>query len=130
VRVLVVEDEVMLAAAVARSLRHQGIAVDFAFDGAGALAKVANNRYEVIVVDRDLPGMHGDQVCRRLATQGGAGRILLLTAAGSADDRVEGLIEGLDLGADDYLDKPFAFSELLARVRALGGAATSRSRRC
>jgi DNA-binding response OmpR family regulator len=116
VRVLLVEDEVVLAAAIARGLRHQGIAVDFAHDGAAALEKAAVNRYEVIVLDRDLPEVHGDQVCRKLVAEGGAGRILMLTAAGTVQDRVE----GLDLGADDYLGKPFAFSELLARVRALG----------
>jgi DNA-binding response OmpR family regulator len=115
-RVLVVEDEVVLAEAVARGLRHQGVAVDVAFDGADALDKAAVNRYDVIVLDRDLPGVHGDQVCRKLAAEGGPGRILMLTAAGGVDDRVE----GLDLGADDYLGKPFAFTELVARIRALG----------
>jgi DNA-binding response OmpR family regulator len=115
-RVLVVEDEQVLANAVARGLRHQGMAVDVAFDGADALAKATVNRYEVLVLDRDLPGVHGDEVCRRLATQGASTRILMLTAAGTVDDRVQ----GLDLGADDYLGKPFAFSELVARVRALG----------
>src|SRR6266542_3439227 len=116
VRVLVVEDEVVLAEAIARGLRHQGLAVDLAFDGAEALEKAAVNHYEVLVLDRDLPEVHGDQVCRQLASQGGSTRILMLTAAGTVDDRVE----GLNLGADDYLGKPFAFSELLARVRALG----------
>ena len=115
-RVLVVEDEQVLAEAVARGLRRQGMAVDLAFDGADALDKATVNRYDVIVLDRDLPGVHGDQVCRRLATQGASTRILMLTAAGTIEDRVQ----GLDLGADDYLPKPFAFSELLARVRALG----------
>jgi DNA-binding response OmpR family regulator len=116
VRVLLVEDEVVLAEAIARGLRHQGIAVDLAFDGAAALDKAAVNHYQVLVLDRDLPEVHGDEVCRRLAADGRAGRILMLTAAGTVDDRVE----GLNLGADDYLGKPFAFSELLARVRALG----------
>jgi DNA-binding response OmpR family regulator len=116
VRVLVVEDEVVLAEAIARGLRHQGIAVDLAFDGADALDKAAVNHYQVIVLDRDLPGVHGDEVCRRLVAERSPGRILMLTAAGTVDDRVE----GLDLGADDYLGKPFAFSELLARLRALG----------
>ncbi len=115
-RVLLVEDEVVLAEAIARGLRHQGLAVDLAFDGAEALEKAAVNHYEVLVLDRDLPEVHGDQVCRQLASQGGSTRILMLTAAGTVDDRVE----GLNLGADDYLGKPFAFSELLARVRALG----------
>jgi len=116
VRVLLVEDEVVLAEAVARGLRHQGMAVDLAFDGADALDKAAVNHYEVLVLDRDLPQVHGDEVCRKLASQGASTRILMLTAAGTVDDRVE----GLDLGADDYLGKPFAFSELVARVRALG----------
>jgi DNA-binding response OmpR family regulator len=116
VRVLVVEDEVVLAQAVARGLRRQGMAVDLAFDGADALDKAAVNHYEVIVLDRDLPGVHGDEICRTLTSQGSAGRILMLTAAGTVDDRVE----GLNLGADDYLGKPFAFTELVARVRALG----------
>jgi DNA-binding response OmpR family regulator len=116
VRVLVVEDEVVLAEAVARGLRREGMAVDLAFDGADALEKATVNRYEVIVLDRDLPRVHGDAVCRRLAGRGGASRILMLTAAGTIDDKVE----GLNLGADDYLGKPFAFRELVARVRALG----------
>jgi DNA-binding response OmpR family regulator len=115
-RVLVVEDEVVLAEAIARGLRRQGVAVDVAFDGADALDKATVNRYEVIVLDRDLPVVHGDQVCRKLAAEGGPGRILMLTAAAGVGARVE----GLDLGADDYLGKPFAFSELVARIRALG----------
>ena len=115
-RVLVVEDEVVLAEAVARGLRREGMAVDLAFDGADALEKATVNRYEVIVLDRDLPRVHGDAVCRRLAGRGGASRILMLTAAGTIDDKVE----GLNLGADDYLGKPFSFRELVARVRALG----------
>jgi DNA-binding response OmpR family regulator len=115
VRVLVVEDEVVLAAAITRGLRREGMAVDVAFDGADALEKAAINRYEVIVLDRDLPGVHGDEVCRKLAAEQTTSRILMLTAAGTVDDRVE----GLNLGADDYLGKPFAFSELLARIRAL-----------
>jgi DNA-binding response OmpR family regulator len=115
VRVLVVEDEVVLAKAVARGLRREGMAVDLAFDGVDALDKAAVNRYEVIVLDRDLPRVHGDAVCRRLAAEGHTSRILMLTASGTVDDRVE----GLNLGADDYLGKPFAFSELVARVRAL-----------
>jgi DNA-binding response OmpR family regulator len=115
-RVLVVEDEQVLARAVARGLRRQGMAVDLALDGAEALEKATVNHYDVIVLDRDLPEVHGDQVCRTLVAQGGPGRILMLTAAGTVADRVE----GLDLGADDYLGKPFAFSELIARLRALG----------
>jgi DNA-binding response OmpR family regulator len=116
VRVLVVEDEQVLARAVARGLRREGMAVDVALDGADALDKAAVNRYEVLVLDRDLPVVHGDQVCRALVARRGPARILMLTAAGTIADRVE----GLDLGADDYLGKPFAFSELVARVRALG----------
>jgi CheY-like chemotaxis protein len=116
VRVLVIEDEQVLANAVARGLRHQGMAVDVALDGADALDKATVNHYQVLVLDRDLPGVHGDEVCRQLVAGGGTGRILMLTAAGTVADRVE----GLDLGADDYLGKPFAFSELVARVRALG----------
>jgi DNA-binding response OmpR family regulator len=115
-RVLVVEDEVVLAEAIARGLRRQGMAVDVAFDGAQALDKATVNQYEVLVLDRDLPVVHGDQVCRKLAAEGGPGRILMLTAAAGVGDRVE----GLDLGADDYLGKPFAFTELVARIRALG----------
>jgi DNA-binding response OmpR family regulator len=115
VRVLVVEDEQVLATAIARGLRRQGMAVDLAFDGAQALDKATVNQYEVLVLDRDLPVVHGDQVCRTLVARGGPGRILMLTAAGTVQDRVE----GLDLGADDYLGKPFAFSELVARIRAL-----------
>src|SRR4029453_8821743 len=89
VRGRVVEDEVVLAEAIARGLRHQGIAVDLAFDGADALDKAAVNHYQVIVLDRDLPGVHGDEVCRRLVAGRGPGRILMLTAAGTVDDRVE-----------------------------------------
>ena len=114
-RVLVVEDEVALAQAIARGLRRESIAVDLAFNGADALEKATVNRYQVVVLDRDLPKVHGDEVCRQLAGVGGTPRILMLTAAGTVDDRVE----GLNLGADDDLGKPFAFSELLARLRAL-----------
>jgi DNA-binding response OmpR family regulator len=115
-RVLVVEDEEVLADAIARGLRREALAVDVCHDGATALDRVAVNRYDVIVLDRDLPRLHGDEVCRRLTTQARAPRILMLTASAGIDDRVEGLI----LGADDYLPKPFAFVELVARVRALG----------
>ncbi len=111
-RVLVVEDEEVLADAIARGLRREGMAVDVAFDGSAALEKTAVNRYDVVVLDRDLPGVHGDDVCRALA---GDVRILMLTASGTVDDRVS----GLRLGADDYLGKPFAFAELVARVEAL-----------
>src|SRR5579872_1687962 len=115
-RVLVVEDHRRLAEAVAEGLRREGIAVDLAFDGADALAHVSVNRYDVVVLDRDLPVLHGDQVCRALAAEHRETRVLMLTAASTIRDRVE----GLELGADDYLPKPFDFSELLARVRALG----------
>src|SRR6266508_50864 len=115
VRVLVVEDEAVLAAAIARGLRREGMAVDVSHDGAEALAKLDVNRYDVVVLDRDLPGTHGDEVCRTLAGQPSPTRILMLTAAGTVDDRVD----GLTLGADDYLGKPFAFGELVARLRAL-----------
>ena len=114
-RVLLVEDEEVLAAAIARGLRGQGLAVDVSYQGGDALAKLEVNRYDVVVLDRDLPGVPGDEVCRVLAGQGSPPRILMLTALGSVDDR----IGGLTLGADDYLGKPFAFGELVARIRAL-----------
>ncbi|HVE46217.1 MAG TPA: response regulator transcription factor [Acidimicrobiales bacterium] len=114
-RVLVVEDEELLADAIARGLRREGMAVDVAMDGAEALEKAAVNRYEVVVLDRDLPRVHGDDVCRQLIEQTNPPRILMLTASGTVDSRVEGLM----LGADDYLGKPFAFAEVVARVRAL-----------
>jgi DNA-binding response OmpR family regulator len=120
VRVLVVEDEVPLAEAVARGLRRHGMAVDVAHDGDLGLEKAMMTRYDVLVLDRDLPGRSGDDVCRRLAAEGSLTRVLMLTAAGGLADRVE----GLELGADDYLGKPFAFEELVARVRALGRRAT------
>ncbi len=119
-RVLVVEDEVPLADAVARGLRREGMAVDTAHDGDSGLEKAMVTRYDVLVLDRDLPGRSGDDICRRLAREGSLTRVLMLTAAGTLEDRVE----GLELGADDYLAKPFAFSELVARVRALGRRAT------
>jgi len=114
-RVLIVEDELPLAQAVARGLRTEGMAVDIALDGGEALAKAAVCPYEVIVLDRDLPVVHGDEVCRQLVAGNGNGRVLMLTAARQLTDR----IDGLNLGADDYLAKPFAFGELVARVRAL-----------
>jgi DNA-binding response OmpR family regulator len=113
-RVLVVEDEEVLADAISRGLRWEGMAVDVALDGDTALEKASITPYDVVVLDRDLPGVHGDDVCRRLA--GRTTRILMLTAARTVPDRVE----GFELGADDYLPKPFAFGELVARVRALG----------
>ena len=120
-RVLVVEDELVLADAIARGLRREAMAVDVSHDGGSALERVAVNRYDVVVLDRDLPGVHGDDVCRRLVTETLGPRILMLTASAGLDDRVE----GLTLGADDYLGKPFAFTELVARVRALGRRAAT-----
>jgi DNA-binding response OmpR family regulator len=115
VRVLVVEDNQVVAQAVAEGLRDQGFAVDVAGDGAAGLNKAGLVAYDVIVLDRDLPAVHGDEVCGRLAGHCDGARILMLTAAGAPGDRVA----GLDLGADDYLAKPFHFPELVARVRAL-----------
>jgi DNA-binding response OmpR family regulator len=114
-RVLVVEDHKRLAEAVAGGLRDEGMAVDVTHDGQDALDHVALARYDVIVLDRDLPGVHGDQVCRDLAERQCPSRVLMLTAATTIADRVE----GLGLGADDYLPKPFDFAELVARIRAL-----------
>jgi DNA-binding response OmpR family regulator len=119
VRVLVAEDHVTLAGRIAQGLRQAGMAVDAVYDGAAALEAAAQAAYDVIVLDRDLPAVHGDRVCRSLA--GGGPRILMLTAAAGVDDRVD----GLELGADDYLGKPFAFAELVARVRALSRRAPS-----
>jgi DNA-binding response OmpR family regulator len=115
-RVLVVEDERTLADLIAEGLRRHAMAVDVAYDGAAALERVRVNDYDVLVLDRDLPLVHGDDVCRALAENGSRVRILMLTASGTVDDRVA----GLDIGADDYLPKPFEYAELLARVRALG----------
>ncbi|WP_354637940.1 response regulator transcription factor [Kitasatospora camelliae] len=115
-RVLVVEDEEMLATAVAEGLRQEAFAVDVVHDGEAATERLAVNRYDVMVLDRDLPGLHGDEVCRRTVASGAEVRILMLTVSATLADRVE----GLNLGADDYLAKPFAFAELLARIRALG----------
>jgi DNA-binding response OmpR family regulator len=120
-RVLVVEDRRALADRIAEGLRDAGMAVDVAHDGAAALAAAEYNQFDVIVLDRDLPVVHGDQVCRALAGAEGGARILMLTAAATVNDRVD----GLELGADDYLGKPFAFRELIARVRALGRRAPS-----
>ena len=113
---LIVEDEPALADAIVRGLRREGMAVDVAADGSTALSKTGVNDYDVVVLDRDLPVVHGDEVCRSLAGSGAKARILMLTASGSIEDRVD----GLELGADDYLPKPFAFAELVARLRALG----------
>ena len=113
---LLVEDHVELAETVATGLRREGMAVDIAFDGLDALERMASTTYDVVVLDRDLPRVHGDEVCRNVTAAGGATRVLMLTAAASIEDRVD----GLTVGADDYLPKPFAFAELIARVRALG----------
>ncbi|HWV84468.1 MAG TPA: response regulator transcription factor [Capillimicrobium sp.] len=115
-RVLIVEDEPDLADLVARGLRRRGLAVDVALDGADALRKALVTDYEILVLDRDLPAVHGDAVCRTLRAEGVEAKILMLTASGTVRDRVE----GLRLGADDYLSKPFAFAELAARIEALG----------
>jgi DNA-binding response OmpR family regulator len=114
-RVLVVEDEPDLADALARGLREWGMAVDVAPDGADALVKLGVHRYDVVVLDRDLPGVSGDEVCRRLVGRDERPRILMLTASSSAGD----VVDGFALGADDYLRKPFDFGELVARVTAL-----------
>ena len=114
-RVLVVEDHPRLAETVAIVLRREGMAVDIAFDGREALGRVALADYDVVVLDRDLPGVHGDEVCRAMVADGRPSRVLMLTAAGTVEDR----IEGLGIGADDYLPKPFHLAELVARVRAL-----------
>lgn len=115
VRVLVIEDDVELAEAIGVGLRRERMAVDVAFDGAAGLARAQVHDYDVIVLDRDLPRLHGDEVCARLAADRRRGRVLMLTAAAGVEDRVDGLA----LGADDYLPKPFAFAELVARLRAL-----------
>ena len=114
-RVLVVEDHPRLAETVATVLRREGMAVDVAFDGREALARVALTAYDVVVLDRDIPGVHGDDVCRSLVADGSPSGVLMLTAAGGLDERVA----GLGLGADDYLAKPFHLVELVARIRAL-----------
>jgi DNA-binding response OmpR family regulator len=114
-RVLLAEDEQRVAAAVARGLRRHGVAVDVAHDGASALHKARVHAYDVIVLDRDLPQLHGDDVCRALNAEQPATKVLMLTAARSLDD----VVEGLALGADDYLAKPFRFEELVARLQAL-----------
>ncbi len=115
-RVLVVEDHEVLARTIGTGLRQEGMAVDVVLDGDVALDHLAATHYDVVVLDRDLPGTHGDEVCRRLAAAQSPSRVLMLTAASTIRERVE----GLGLGADDYLPKPFDFSELIARVRALG----------
>jgi DNA-binding response OmpR family regulator len=115
VRVLIVEDFEVLARSIAAGLRREGMAVDVVLDGNAALVHLAATRYDVVVLDRDLPGVPGDEVCRRIVDERSDSRVLMLTAASTVKDRVD----GLGLGADDYLPKPFDFPELVARVRAL-----------
>lgn len=114
-RVLVVEDQAELADSVARVLRREGMAVDIAYDGSEALERTGVFDYDVVVLDRDIPGVHGDEVCRTLVEQALQTRVLMLTASGTIADRVG----GLSMGADDYLPKPFAYAELVARIRAV-----------
>ncbi|MFC9688463.1 response regulator transcription factor [Kribbella sp. NPDC056951] len=114
-RVLVVEDFEVLARSIGTGLRREGMAVDVVLDGTAALDRLTGTRYDVVVLDRDLPGVPGDEICRQLARGRSETRILMLTASGTIEDRVD----GLGLGADDYLPKPFAFAELVARIRAL-----------
>jgi DNA-binding response OmpR family regulator len=128
-RVLIVEDETSLAHSLERGLRQRGFAVDIAFDGQQGLDKALINEYDLVLLDRDLPSLHGDDVCRQMIKSGRSARILMLTAA----DSVEDLVNGLNIGADDYLPKPFDFAVLLARMQALlrrGGAATPSVLRC
>lgn len=120
VRILIVEDERPLAEALARGLRREGMAVDIAYDGDSGHEKAAVTRYDVVVLDRDLPGMSGDQLCTEIVGSAAVTRVIMLTASAAVSDRVT----GLSLGADDYLSKPFAFAELVARLRALGRRAT------
>ena len=120
-RVLVVEDQVDLADDIGEGLRDRGFGTDVAYDGASAIEKAMLYDYDVVVLDRDLPQVHGDAVCAAIVGAGRKARILMLTAAGMVGDRVQ----GLNLGADDYLTKPFAFEELVARVRALSRRAPS-----
>jgi DNA-binding response OmpR family regulator len=115
VRVLIVEDQRVLADTIAEGLRREAMAVDVVYDGTAATEQVTVNEYDVIVLDRDLPGTHGDDVCRNVTQSGQHSRILMLTASATVPDRVA----GLNLGADDYLAKPFDFTELVARIRAL-----------
>jgi DNA-binding response OmpR family regulator len=119
-RVLVVEDFEVLARSIRTGLQREGMAVDVVLTGTDALTHVAITRYDVVILDRDLPGVHGDDICRRLVAEGVDSRILMLTASSTVKDRVD----GLGLGADDYLPKPFDFAELVARVRALARRST------
>lgn len=114
-RVLVVDDHEELAETIGAGLRREGMAVDVVHDGAEALVRTWDNGYDVVVLDRDLPVVHGDDVCRQMIEQGHHSRVLMLTAAGT----IENCVQGLSMGADDYLSKPFAFAELVARIRAL-----------
>lgn len=120
-RILVAEDERLLADTLTNGLRHLGFAVDVCYDGDAATERAAANAYDVVILDRDLPKLHGDEVCRQIVAAGGETRVIMLTAAASIRDRVD----GLGLGADDYLTKPFAFAELVARVHALSRRALS-----
>ena len=120
---LVVEDQAELADDIADGLRDQGIGADVAYDGAAGIEKALMIAYDVVILDRDLPRVHGDAVCATLTGTASQARILMLTAATTVSDRVD----GLNLGADDYLTKPFAFAELVARVRALGRRAPAAS---
>ncbi|WP_152360687.1 response regulator transcription factor [Microlunatus speluncae] len=115
-RLLIVEDEVELATTLAEGLRGDGFAVDVRHDGATAITYLAQHDLDLVVLDRDLPGLHGDAVCRALAAIDHPARVLMLSAAGSSADRVT----GFEVGADDYLTKPFEYAELVARLRALG----------
>jgi DNA-binding response OmpR family regulator len=115
-RVLVVEDERLLADTIAEGLRRLSMAVDVCYTGDAALERIGVHGYDVIVLDRDLPGIHGDDVCQAVLAAGGEAKVIMLTAAGDVTDRVA----GLSIGADDYLTKPFAFAELVARIQALG----------
>jgi DNA-binding response OmpR family regulator len=115
-RVLIIEDHQRMADTIARGLRNNAFVVDVAYDGGEGLEKALANEYEVVVLDRDLPVLHGDEVCARLRAAAMPARIIMVTAASTTDD----LVSGLDLGADDYLAKPFELAELLARLRALG----------
>ena len=123
-RVLIVEDEIDLADSLAEGLRNEGYLVEVVHDGAAALVRAGQSDVDIMILDRDLPLLHGDAVCRTLRGQQHPMRILMLTASGTLDDRVT----GLDLGADDYLAKPFAYVELLARLRALGRRASEGNR--
>ena len=122
-RVLVIEDDEELARAIATGLRRERMAVDVATDGTGGLERVLDNTYDVVVLDRDLPGIHGDDICAEIVTAGISCRVLMLTAAATTDD----LVDGLAIGADDYLRKPFEFPELVARIEALARRTTPAS---